>query len=144
MRAKVAFDRLTWIGRLGLPRVKLALLAAASGLTAGMFGAAPHLYDHDFLPTLRRWVSHATYRGSRFGQVRLFMHLVLPCRAADPLRVALRRGWECCSLARRLWSSLSFEEVWNRSSLTGFCSASSGCCRSRALGSPSLRQSRSG
>ncbi len=66
-RAKVAFDRLAWIGRLGLPRVKLALLAAASGLTAGMCGAAAHVYDHDFLPTLRRWVMHATYRGSRFG-----------------------------------------------------------------------------
>ncbi len=34
VRAKVAFDRLAWIGRLGLPRVKLALLAASSGRTA--------------------------------------------------------------------------------------------------------------
>ena len=40
VRAKVAFDRLAWIGRLGLPRAELALLAAASGLTAGMRGAA--------------------------------------------------------------------------------------------------------
>ena len=90
--AKVAFDRLAWIGRPGLPRVKLALLAAASGLTAGMYGAAAHVYDHDLLPTLRWWVMHATYRGSRFGQLRLHVHLVLPCRAADPLRIALRKS----------------------------------------------------
>ena len=118
-RAKVAFDRLAWIGRLGLPRLKLALLAAASGLTAGMCGAAAHVYDHDFLPTLRRWVMHATYRGSRFGQLRLYMHLVLPCRALDPLGVALRKVWELCSMVRRLWGGLAFDEVWSRTSQDG-------------------------
>ena len=91
-RAKVAFDRLSLVGRLGVPRAKLGLLAGNSALTAGLFGGAAHVYDADFLQTLRRWVLHATYRGSRFAQVRLFTHLVLPGKAADPVRVALRKG----------------------------------------------------
>ena len=114
-RAKVAFDRLSLVGRLGVPRAKLGLLAANSALTAGLFGGAAHAYDADFLPTLRRWVMHATYRGSRFAQVRLFMHLVLPCKAADPVRVALRKGWECCTLVRRMWGDAAFAEVWEGS-----------------------------
>ena len=79
----------------------------------------PTVFDQDFLPTLWRWVMHATYLGSRFGQLRLYMHLVLPCRAADPFRVALRKGWECCSMVRRLWGSLAFDEVWSRTSQDG-------------------------
>ena len=110
-RAKVAFDRLALIGRLGVPRAKLGLLAGASGLTAGMYGAAAHVYDGDFLPAMRRWVMYATYRGSRFAQVRLYMHLALPCKLADPVRVALRKGWECCSLVRRQWGDSVFADV---------------------------------
>ena len=90
------------------------MLVAASGLTAGMYGAAAHVYDNDFLPALRRWVMHAVYRGSRFAQVRLFMHLVLPCKPADPVRVALRKGWECCALVRQLWGDLAFDVFWSR------------------------------
>ncbi len=63
-------------------------------LTAGLYGAAAHVYDKDLLPTMRRWVMHAVYRGPHFAQVRLFMHLVLPCKGAGPCRVALRKGWE--------------------------------------------------
>ena len=110
-RAKVAFDRLSLVGRLGVSRAKLGLLAGNSALTAGLFGGAAHVYDADFLQTLRRWVLHATYRGSRFAQVRLFMHLVLPCKAADPVRVALRKGWECCALVRRMWGDAVFADV---------------------------------
>jgi hypothetical protein len=66
-RARVAFDRLALIGRLGVPRAKLGLLASGSALKAGLFGAAAHVYDSDFLQVLRRWVLHATYRGSRFA-----------------------------------------------------------------------------
>ena len=63
-RAKIAFERLGWIGKLGLSRAQLARLAAASALTAGLYGAAAHVYDKDFLPAMRRWVMHAVYRGS--------------------------------------------------------------------------------
>ena len=100
-RARVAFDRLALLGKLGVPRAKLGLLAGASGLTAGMYGAAAHVYDADLLPAMRRWVMYATDRGSRFAQVRLYMHLALLCKSADPFRVALRKGWERCSLVRR-------------------------------------------
>jgi hypothetical protein len=118
-RARVAFDRLALIGRLGVPRAKLGLLASGSALKAGLFGAAAHVYDSDFLQVLRRWVVHATYRGSRFAQVRLYMHLVLPCKGADPVRVALRKGWECCAMVRRLWGEETFAEVWTGSSKDG-------------------------
>ena len=91
-RAKVAFDRLGWIARLGLPRAKLARLVAGSALTAGLYGTAAHVHDKDLLPTMRR-VMHALYRGSRFAQVRLFMHSVLPCNGADPCRAALKKAW---------------------------------------------------
>ena len=118
-RARVAFDRWALVGKLGVPRAKLGLLAGASGLTAGMYGAAAHVYDADFLPAMRRWVMYATYRGSRFAQVRLYMHLALPCKSADPFRVALRKGWECCSLVRRQWGDAVFAEVWESSSADG-------------------------
>ena len=118
-RAKVAFDRLALVGKLGVPRAKLGLLAGASGLTAGMYGAAAHVYDADFLPAMRRWVMFATYRGSRFAQIRLYMHLALPCKSADPCRVALHKGWECCALVRRQWGDAVFAEVWRSSSSDG-------------------------
>ena len=54
----------------------------------------------------------AVHRGSRFAQVRLCMHLVLPTKAADPYRIALRKGWECCSLVRRLWGEELFSRIW--------------------------------
>ena len=38
-RARVAFDRLALVGKLGMPRAKLGLLAGASGFTAGMYRA---------------------------------------------------------------------------------------------------------
>ena len=44
-RAKVAFDRLGWIARLGLARQKLARLVAGSALAAGQFGTAAHVHD---------------------------------------------------------------------------------------------------
>ena len=99
-RARVAFDRLGRVARLGLPRAKLGRLAGCSALTAGLFGAAAHVYDTDTLPAMRRWVMHALYKGSHFAQLRLFMHLVLPCKSADHCRVALRKGWEACELIR--------------------------------------------
>ena len=71
-RAKVAFDRLGWIARLGLPRPKLARLVAGSALAAGLYGTAAHVHDQDLLPTIWRWVMHALYKGSRFAQVQLF------------------------------------------------------------------------
>ena len=77
------------------------------------------MYDADFLTAMRRWVMYATYRGSRFAQVRLYMHLALPCKSADPFRVALRKGWECCSLVRRQWGDAVFAEVWESSSADG-------------------------
>ena len=101
------------------PRAKLGLLAGASGLAAGMYGAAAHMYDDDFLPAMRLWVMYATYRGSRFAQVRLYMHLALPCKSADPVRVALHKGWECCSLVRRQWGDAVFAEVWEGSAADG-------------------------
>ena len=61
----------------------------------------------------------ATYRGSRFAQIRLYMHLALPCKSADPCRVALRKGWECCALVRRQWGDAVFAEVWRSSSSDG-------------------------
>ena len=88
-RTRTAFERLQWVARLGLPRRALCRLAGCSALTAGMRGAASHVYDSDVLPALRRWVMHALYRGSRFGQVRQFMHLVLPSWRGDPWQVAL-------------------------------------------------------
>ncbi len=83
-RAKTAFERLRWVARLGLPRQALCRLAGSSALVAGMFGAACHVYDRDVLKTLRSWVTHALYRGSRFAQPRLFARLELPSLAADP------------------------------------------------------------
>ena len=77
-RSKVAFDRLGWIARLGLARQKLARLVAGSALAAGLYGTAAHVHDQDLLPTMRRWVMNALYKGSRFAQVQLFVHLVLP------------------------------------------------------------------
>ena len=44
------------------------------------------------------------------------MHLALPCKSADPCRVALRKGWECCALVRRQWGDAVFAEVWRSSS----------------------------
>ena len=61
----------------------------------------------------------ATYRGSRFAQIRLLMHLALPCKSADPCRVALRKGWDCCALVRRQWGDAVFAEVWRNSSSDG-------------------------
>ena len=92
-RARTACDRLQLVARLGLPRKSLSRLTASSALPAGMYGAASHTYDSDMLTSLRSWVMHALYRGSRFAQTRLFMHLVLPSPLADPWQVALSKGW---------------------------------------------------
>ncbi len=62
---------------------------------------------------------YATYRGSHVAQVRLYTHPALPCKTADPVRVALRNGWECCSLVRRQWGDEVFAEVWESSSADG-------------------------
>ena len=59
------------------------------------------------------------YKGSRFAQVQLFVHLVLPSKGADPWRVALKKGWEACTLARRMWCEGCFSEVWNKTSGDG-------------------------
>ena len=118
-RARVAFDRLGRVARLGLPRAKLGRLAGCSALTAGLFGAAAHVYDTDTLPAMRRWVMHALYKGSHFAQLRLFMHLVLPCKSADPCRVALRKGWEACELIRGAWGQDKFVTLWNAPSGDG-------------------------
>jgi hypothetical protein len=61
---------------------------------------------------------HAFHKDSHFAQIRLFMHLVLPCRAADPFRVALR-GWEACELIRETWGEQRFAEIWHGSSEGG-------------------------
>ena len=119
VRSKTTFSRLELVGRLGLPRKTLCRLVSASGLVAGMFGSACHVYDSDFLPTVRNWVMHALYRGSRFAQVRLFMHLVLPSPLADPWQVALRKGWAACELVRREWGEESFWRVWDKSTKDG-------------------------
>ena len=79
-RSREAFKRLEWIARAGVSRAKRARLVAGSALAAGLYGTAAHVHDHDLLPSLRRWVMHALYRGSRFASIELFMHLVLPCR----------------------------------------------------------------
>ena len=118
-RTKVALDRLGRIARLGLPRFKLARLAGGSALTAGLFGAAAHVYDSDMLPAIRRWVLYALYKGSHFAQLQLFMHLVLPCKSADPVRVALRKGWEACELIRQHIGEEQFAAVWRGSSGDG-------------------------
>ena len=118
-RARTAFSRLELVGRLGLPRQALGRLVGASALTAGMYGAACHVYDSDHLPSLRNWVMHALYRGSRFAQVRLFMHLVLPCPQADPCRVALRKGWHACNVVRQVWGEERFWRVWAGTSKDG-------------------------
>ena len=73
-----------------------------------MYGAACHVYDSDFLSSLRNWVMHALYLGSRFAQVRLFMHLVLPSPLADPWQVAFRQAWAACELARQEWAEETF------------------------------------
>ena len=111
-RARMAFARMELVARLGLPRSYLGRLVGASALTAGMYGAACHVYDSDHLPSLRNWVMHALYRGSRFAQVRLFMQLVLPCPQADPWRVALRKGWHACNVIRQEWGEELFWRVW--------------------------------
>jgi hypothetical protein len=118
-RAKTAFSRLELVARLGLPRKALCRLAASSALVAGMYGAACHVYDSDFLSSLRNWVMHALYRGSRFAQVRLFVHLVLPSPLADPWQVALRKGWAACELVRQEWGEEAFWRVWDRSTKDG-------------------------
>ena len=118
-RARTAFSRLELVGRLGLPRSALGRLVGASALTAGMYGAACHVYDNDHLPSLRNWVLHALYRGSRFAQVRLFMHLALPCPQADPWRVALRKGWHACRLVRQEWGEERFWRIWAGTSKDG-------------------------
>jgi hypothetical protein len=56
--------------------------APGSALLAGMYRVASHVYDSDALPALRRRVMHVLYRGSRFAEVRLFMHLCCPARGA--------------------------------------------------------------
>ena len=43
------------------------------------------------------------------------MHLVLPFRTADPWRTALKKGWEACDCARRLWGEQCFQSVWRGS-----------------------------
>ncbi len=91
-RAKTAFSRLQLVARLGLPRQAWSKLVGSSGLLAGVFGSACHVYDNDFLSSLRSWVMFALYRGSRFARVRLFVHLVPPTPHADPWQVALRKG----------------------------------------------------
>ncbi len=83
-RAKAAFDRLGRVARLGLPRPKLARLTAGSALATSLYGWAAHARDTDLLPTMRRWVMYALYKDSHLAQVRLFLHLVPPCKAADP------------------------------------------------------------
>ena len=62
---------------------------------------------------------HALYRGSRFAQVRLYMHLVLPSPHADPWRVALRKGWHACSMVRQEWGEELFWKVWSGTSKDG-------------------------
>ena len=62
---------------------------------------------------------HALYRGSRFAQVRLFMHMVLPSPLADPWQVALRKGWLACELVRAEWGEDVFWRVWDNSSRDG-------------------------
>ena len=118
-RARTACDRLKLVARLGLPRKSLSRLTAASGLTAGMFGAASHTYDSDMLGSLRSWVMHAMYRGSRFAQTRLFMHLVLPSPLADPWQVALGKAWKACELVRSEWGEAAFWRVWDNSAVDG-------------------------
>ena len=118
-RSKTAFSRLELVARLGLPRKALSRLVSASSLVAGMYGSACHVYDSDFLSSLRNWVMHALYRGSRFAQVRLFMHLVLPSPLADPWQVALRKGWAACELVRQEWGEEVFWRVWDRSTKDG-------------------------
>jgi hypothetical protein len=118
-RTRTALNRLELVGRLGLPKPALGRLVGASALTAGMYGAACHVYDSDHLPSLRKWVMHALHRGSRFAQVRLFMQLVLPCPQADPWRVALRKGWHACSLVRHQGGEESFWKTWAGTSKDG-------------------------
>jgi hypothetical protein len=84
-----------------------------------MFGSACHVYDSDFLSSLRSWVMFALYRGSRFAHVKLFMHLVLPSPQADPWHVALRKGWHACELVRKEWGEELFWRVWDCSSRDG-------------------------
>ena len=47
------------------------------------------------------------------------MHLVLPCKSADPCRVALRKGWEACELIRGAWGQDKFVTLWNAPSGDG-------------------------
>ena len=47
------------------------------------------------------------------------MHLALPCKLADPVRAALRKGWEGCSLVRRQWGDAVFADVWEGSIADG-------------------------
>jgi hypothetical protein len=119
VRAKTAFSRLQLVARLGLPRKTLCRLTGSSALVAGMYGSACHVYDSDFLSSLRNWVMYALYRGSRFAQVRLFMHLMLPSPQADPWQVALRKGWLACELVRKEWGEELFWRVWDHSSRDG-------------------------
>ena len=107
-RTRTAFARLQWVARLGLPRPILCRLVGGSALLAGMYGAASPVYDSDTLPTLRRWVMHALYRGSRFADVRLFMQLVLTSSRGDPCHVALTKGWHAAELIRQEWGEADF------------------------------------
>jgi hypothetical protein len=59
---------------------------------------------------------YAPYNGSHLALVRLCMHLVLPCKAADPCRVAPRKGWESCNLIRGAWGEDEFKTIWHGSS----------------------------
>ena len=77
-RTRTALERLQWVVRLGLARPALRKLVGGSALTAGLRGAACHVYDSDTLSTMRKWVTHALCRGSHFAQAKLSMHLVLP------------------------------------------------------------------
>jgi hypothetical protein len=118
-RTRTAFTRLRWVARLGLPRPALCRVVGGSALLAGMYGAASHVYDSDTLPTLRRWVMHALYRGSRFADVRLFMQLVLPSLRGDPWHVALTKGWHAAELIRQEWGEADFWRIWQGPSRDG-------------------------
>ncbi len=118
-RVKTAFDRLRWVARFGLPRQALCRLAVLSALVAGMCGAACHVYDRDTLKTLRSWVMFAHYRGSRFAQPRLFVHLALPSSTPDLWQVALRKGCHAGELVRQEWGEDIFWQIWDGSKKDG-------------------------
>jgi hypothetical protein len=118
-RTRIAIERLQRVARLGLSRPALCKLVSGSALAAGLYGAASHVYDSDTLSSMRKWVTHALYRGSNFAQVGLFMHLVLPSSNGDPWQVALAKGWHAMELIRTAWGEEEFWEVWNSPSKDG-------------------------